>query len=109
LASFAGESARAVAAEIVDQIGAVGAQQTGAVGAVVDHLVAELALPSGRTDALEAAAFQRKALGAVLARIGGAGIERAGAVGAGVAAAAEAGQVAGARFVPAHGIVVART
>lgn len=59
LAAFASEAGGAIAAEIVDQIGAVGAEETGPVGAVVDHLVAELALPSGRTDALEAAALQR--------------------------------------------------
>ena len=108
LAAFASEAGGAIAAEIVDQIGAVGAEETGPVGAVVDHLVAELALPSGRTDALEAAALQRQTLGPVLTRIVGAWIQRAGAVGARVAAAAEAGQVARTRFVLAHGVVVAR-
>jgi hypothetical protein len=49
LAALAGKSGRAVAAEVVDQVGAVGAQQTGLLGAVVDIDVAQDALPTGGT------------------------------------------------------------
>ena len=67
-----------------------------------------MALPSGRTDALEAALFERNALGRVVARISRARIQSAAAVLAGVAGTAQTGEVAESGLVLAHGSLVAR-
>ena len=46
LATFAGESNRTIAPEVVNQISTVGSQQTGLFGTVVDVLVAQDSLIS---------------------------------------------------------------
>ena len=107
LAPLPSESGRTGAGEIVNQVGAVAAQQTGRFGAVVDVVGAERTFPSGRADAFETALFQRDALGGVGARIGGAGVQGATAIGSSVARPAQAGELAMSGLVLAHGPVVA--
>jgi hypothetical protein len=105
-ATFAGEAGGAGATEIVNEIRTVAAQQARRFGAVVHILVAEGALPSSRTGALEAALFERNALGRVGARIFGARIQGAAAVGPGVARPAETSELTLSRLVLTHGAVV---
>lgn len=69
VATFAGETGRAVAGEVGDQVGAVGAQQAGSLRAVVGVDLAALTLPSGQAVALVATLLQRDASRAVVAGI----------------------------------------
>lgn len=76
MAALAGEAGRTVAGEVVDQIGAIGAEQAGSFGAIVGVDLAALALPSRQALALVATLLKRHAGPAVVAGIlaGGAGI-----------------------------------
>ena len=85
LAAFSGKAVGTFAPKVIDQVGAIGSQQTGLFGAVVDVLVAERAIPSGRTLAEEPALFVAFAFGVVAARVVGARVDRDVAVVAGVA------------------------
>jgi len=69
VAPFAGESRRAVAREVGDQIGAIGSEQTGSLGAIVRVDFTALTLPAWQTLALVATLLKSHASRAVVARI----------------------------------------
>lgn len=69
VATFAGESGRTVAGEVVDQIGAVGAEQAGSLGAVVGVDLAALTFPSWQAVALVATLLKGHTRRTVVARI----------------------------------------
>lgn len=69
MATFAGESGRTVAGEVVDQISAVGAEQARSLGAIVSVDFAALTLPSWQAVALVASLLKSYARRTVVARI----------------------------------------
>lgn len=73
VAAFAGETGRTVAAEIGNQVCAVGAQVAWLLRAIVGVDLAALALPTGQTVALVAALLKCHAGGPVVAGIAGGG------------------------------------
>lgn len=107
LATFASETSRAGATEIVQEICAVGTKKAGLVGTVIHIIGAKRSFPSRRADALETSLFERNALSSVGARFGSTRVQCATAVSPSITRATEAGKIVWSRFVLAHGAIIA--
>lgn len=105
MTTFAGESTGTVARKVVNQIGAVGAQKTRLLSAIVNVHLAVQSLPASGALALVPALSEGNASRVILAwvSIGGARVDRDVTINSRVATAAETGVVLVSRFVLAHG------